>query len=208
VNCHQLNHSKIRARSFSRATGRVHTKVLLICTTSCWTQQNRQVLVAQPTTSRNSSSQQHSDEQADILTNLEAAQKHLDFVNTGFLHALDALPASVTKDLENNPPPAQPTSSVPISQTPTKNPDPDAKSAPKVVRKKRVPKSVIPGVTPPPDPERWLKKSERSTAHQVGKRRKVGGGGGGATQGSAVEVSSPAPGPSGKTGGPRAKRKK
>jgi signal recognition particle subunit SRP72 len=49
----------------------------------------------------------------------------------------------------------------------------------------RVPKGVVPGVTPPPDPERWLKKSERSTFGQGRKRR--GGGGGGGTQGSTVE---------------------
>jgi signal recognition particle subunit SRP72 len=51
----------------------------------------------------------------------------------------------------------------------------------------RVPKGVIPGVTPPPDPERWLKKSERSTFSQGKKRRGVGGVGG-ASQGSTVEV--------------------
>lgn len=50
---------------------------------------------------------------------------------------------------------------------------------------KRVPKGVVPGVTPPPDPERWVKKSERSTFGQgAGRRRKAGGGG--ATQGSAA----------------------
>ena len=66
------------------------------------------------------------------------------------------------------------------------------------VRKKRVPKGVIPGVTPPPDPERWLKKSERTNAFiQSGKKRKTGGGG--ATQG-IIESTSP-PTQSGKTGG-------
>ena len=48
---------------------------------------------------------------------------------------------------------------------------------------KRVPKGVVPGVTPLPDPERWLKKSER-TASTHGNRRRKGGGDGGATQGS------------------------
>ena len=50
----------------------------------------------------------------------------------------------------------------------------------KKVRTKRIPKGVVLGVTPMPDPERWLTKSERSTYNQ-GKRRKAGGGG--ATQG-------------------------
>ena len=35
---------------------------------------------------------QRSDEHADVNTNLEATQAHLDFINTGFLRALDALP--------------------------------------------------------------------------------------------------------------------
>lgn len=57
----------------------------------------------------------------------------------------------------------------------------------------RVPAGVVPGVTPPPDPERWLKKSERST-FGMGRKRK-GAGGGGATQGSsALDIQSGAPG--------------
>jgi signal recognition particle subunit SRP72 len=55
----------------------------------------------------------------------------------------------------------------------------------KAVRLNRVPKGVIPGVTPPPDPERWIKKNERSTFGQgSGRRRKMGGG---ATQGAAMD---------------------
>jgi len=50
----------------------------------------------------------------------------------------------------------------------------------KSVRKGRVPAGITPGVSPAPDPERWVKKSERSTYGQGKKRR---GGGGGATQG-------------------------
>jgi signal recognition particle subunit SRP72 len=74
---------------------------------------------------------------------------------------------------------------------------------PKKVRMSRVPKGVIPGVTPPPDPERWLKKSERSTFGQGKKKKGAGGGGGGATQGS-VET----PTPAGRTGtAPTAKNK-
>jgi signal recognition particle subunit SRP72 len=56
----------------------------------------------------------------------------------------------------------------------------------KKVRMARVPAGVVPGVTPPPDPERWLKKSERSTFMQGNKKKK--GGGGGATQGSVEHV--------------------
>jgi signal recognition particle subunit SRP72 len=56
------------------------------------------------------------------------------------------------------------------------------------------------GVTPLPDPERWLKKSERSTFGAGGKRKK----GGGATQG-AVEGVAPA---SGGKGGGKGKKKK
>lgn len=50
--------------------------------------------------------------------------------------------------------------------------------APRKVRARRVPKGVVPGVTPPPDPERWLKKTERSTYHPGKKRGRTG-----ATQG-------------------------
>lgn len=59
------------------------------------------------------------------------------------------------------------------------------------VRKSRVPKGVIPGVTPPPDPERWIKKSERTNV-AVGKKKK-----GGATQGS-THVEQPKGGGGGK----------
>ena len=69
------------------------------------------------------------------------------------------------------------------------------------MRMKRVPKGVVPGVTPPPDPERWLKKSERTVFGQGNRRRK---GGGGATQG-AME---PAGGGGQKTGGGKGKKKR
>lgn len=54
----------------------------------------------------------------------------------------------------------------------------------KKVRAKRIPKGVVPGVTPPPDPERWIKKSQRSKpAHgKKGKGRATG-----ATQGFTTE---------------------
>lgn len=67
----------------------------------------------------------------------------------------------------------------------------------KKVRIKRVPKGVIPGVTPAPDPERWLKKSERSSFGQGGRKRR---GAGGATQGVVLE-NTPTQSHSGKTTG-------
>ena len=60
----------------------------------------------------------------------------------------------------------------------------------KKVRMKRVPKGVIPGVTPAPDPERWLKKSERTNYGQ-GNYRKRKGVGGGATQGAVADIAPP-----------------
>lgn len=101
---------------------------------------------------------------------------------------MDALPAAVSAGLETAPPPVPPGSAVAIAIPAVTAPAPT--NAPvRKVRMKRVPKGVVPGVTPPPDPERWIKKSERSTFTQgAGRRRKAGGGGGGATQGStAVE---------------------
>ncbi|KAJ3491453.1 hypothetical protein NLI96_g718 [Meripilus lineatus] len=112
---------------------------------------------------------------SNVITNLEASQKHLDFVNTGYLHALDALPNSLTNTLEAALPPSQP--HVPTFFTNAPALDEQQKATPsKKVRAKRVPTGVVPGVTPPPDPERWLKKSERSNFHAGHKRRKGGGG--------------------------------
>lgn len=127
-----------------------------------------------------------SEEQSDILTNLQASQQHLDFINAGFLQSLDTLPSHVTANIESAPPPIMPLSTLSRSLSsvhfePTK--DDQSKPVSKRTRKSRIPAIVIPGVTPPPDPERWLKKSERSTFQQ-GKRRK-GFSGGGATQGAA-----------------------
>ncbi|KAF8161511.1 hypothetical protein B0H34DRAFT_796291 [Crassisporium funariophilum] len=130
----------------------------------------------------------NSEEHSDVLTNLQASQKHLDFINTGFLHALDALPRSITSTLETAPPPVrQPAAAATLASAPPISvPIENSSTTPmaKKVRMSRVPAGVVPGVTPPPDPERWLKKSERSTFGQ-GRRRKGPSGGGGATQGSA-----------------------
>ncbi|KAI0077236.1 hypothetical protein K474DRAFT_1662016 [Panus rudis PR-1116 ss-1] len=123
------------------------------------------------------------EEHSDILTNLEAVQKHLDFINSGYLRSLDT--AGIAPNLESLPPPPPPQSTSAIiaastSAAVTGENEQKKAAAPKKVRAKRVPPGVIPGVTPPPDPERWLKKSERSTFHAGHKKRK---GGGGATQG-------------------------
>lgn len=193
------------------AKGRI--RKLLIYTINYWTQQNQ---YACSTCATNvalfNSSTQHSEEQSDILTNLEAAQRHLDFINSGFLHALDALPSSVTLTLESAPPPPPPISSLVLRNIITDSRAADgAEKKPKKVRTKRVPAGVIPGVTPPPDPERWLKKSERSTFGQGTKKRK-GGFGGGATQGvvdnNAPGTGTSAPAKGSNTGGGRGKGKK
>lgn len=149
-----------------------------------------------------------SEEHADLLTNLTAAQTHLDFLTTGYLHALDTLPASVINTLEKNPPPAAPGSSLAAnaaSHAAAASSGPiQAKPEEKKVRQSRVPKGVVPGVTPPPDPERWIKKSERTNfGYSTGKRRKAAGGG--ATQGSLAES---APSHSSKSSGAKHKRKK
>ncbi|KAK2463030.1 hypothetical protein APHAL10511_004685 [Amanita phalloides] len=133
----------------------------------------------------------NSEEQSDILTNLQASQQHLDFINTGFLHSLDALPSQISANIESAPPPTIPSSTLPTSLT-SANIDIVNDQQPKSVThrtpKTRIPPGVIPGITPLLDPERWLKKGERSTFQQ-GKRRK-GFGGGGATQGVASVDSS------------------
>ncbi|PPQ80100.1 LOW QUALITY PROTEIN: hypothetical protein CVT25_001468 [Psilocybe cyanescens] len=153
-----------------------------------------------------------SEEHSDILTNLQASQKHLDFINTGFLRALDSLPGSVTSTLESAPPPVQQLSAAAAIASASALANASAegqnsKPATKKIRMSRVPVGVVPGVTPPPDPERWLKKSERSTFGQ-GRRRKGGGGGGGATQGSAAIESTAQAGSHSKSGGGKGKKKK
>ncbi|EKM53538.1 uncharacterized protein PHACADRAFT_148180 [Phanerochaete carnosa HHB-10118-sp] len=147
-------------------------------------------------------SEPSSDEHADILTNLEAAQKHLEFIDSGYLRSLDDLPTSVTNDLESAPPPHPPSAAATLANVIVSQ-DTDTTKKEKQVRLKRVPKSVVMGVTPPPDPERWLKKSERSNFNAGGKRKK---GGGGATQGM-VESSAPATSHGSKSGNKGKKKK-
>lgn len=146
---------------------------------------------------------QDSEEHSDLATNLNAAQAHLDFLTTGYLHALDTLPPSITNNLETAAPPAPP-GSASLSNVHGPPSQPPAQPKEKKVRMSRVPKGVVPGVTPAPDPERWIKKSERTSYGQgMGKRRKAGGG---ATQGSVAE---PASGQTAKaTGGGKSKKKK
>ncbi|KDQ28488.1 hypothetical protein PLEOSDRAFT_50674 [Pleurotus ostreatus PC15] len=148
----------------------------------------------------------HSEEHSDVLTNLQASQSHLDFINSAFLHVLGTLPSSLANSLESSPPPSQPTPAIKVSVPPpsVESPEAHVKDAPKKPRKSRVPAGVVPGVTPPPDPERWLKKSERSTFSQ-GRRRKTGAGG--ATQGAAsVDVGASISTPKGT--GSKGKKKK
>ncbi|TFY61371.1 hypothetical protein EVJ58_g4553 [Rhodofomes roseus] len=68
----------------------------------------------------------HSDEQADILTNLSAAQAHLDFLTSGYLTSLSALPQSITDSLESAPPPAVLAPSIPTAAAQSR----DAPTAP------------------------------------------------------------------------------
>ncbi|KAG7091481.1 hypothetical protein E1B28_010512 [Marasmius oreades] len=155
----------------------------------------------------------HSEEHSDILTNLQAAQQHLDFIETGFLRSLDSLPASLRNSIDTLPPPPQQnTSAVAAALAASSNDTGASKTQAPVTQKKvrmsRVPKGVVPGVTPPPDPERWLKKSERSTVQQ-GRNKKKGGGGGGATQGSTgVDYNAGGGGTSTPSGGKGGKGKK
>ncbi|KAJ7596108.1 hypothetical protein C8J56DRAFT_1160355 [Mycena floridula] len=123
------------------------------------------------------------EEQSDIQTNILAAQKHLDFINTDYLRSLDALSTSLTVTIEEASPPTVAPVQVSSKTADEHDEAPTAKA--KKTRKRRVPAGVIPGVTPPPDPERWLKKSERTV--QPGRKRK-GAGGGGATQGMTMDA--------------------
>jgi len=98
----------------------------------------------------------------------------------------------VAASLESAPPPSIPSAlpSLPTTTTTTSKPIP-ANS--KQEKKVKLPKGVVLGVTPMPDPERWVKKSERTTTTQYGKKRKTGAGGG-ATQGASAEPSTKAKG--------------
>ncbi|KAG7447714.1 uncharacterized protein BT62DRAFT_930740 [Guyanagaster necrorhizus] len=144
------------------------------------------------------SSDPTSEEHTDILTNLSAAQLHLDFLLQDTASFSQLLPSSIASSLESAPPPALAPSSIAATvQVSTAQPTTTTKK----VRASRVPKGITPGVSPAPDPERWLKKSERSTYQQS--RKKGRSGGGGATQG----LTEPATGGGGGGGGGAGKKK-
>ncbi|KAF9067953.1 hypothetical protein BDP27DRAFT_1383809 [Rhodocollybia butyracea] len=116
------------------------------------------------------SSDPSSEEHHDIQTNLDAAQTYLDFINSGYVEAMNASVSA--RDIENIPPPTLPSTSLATATAgPSTHKGPAVVEEKKKVRAKRVPKGVIPGVTPPPDPERWIKKSQRTT--RPGKKSKV-----------------------------------
>ncbi|CAL1711847.1 unnamed protein product [Somion occarium] len=147
------------------------------------------------------------EEHSDILTNLEAAQQHLDFINKNYLRALDVLPGTLTSTIESvpPPPPPQPSSALLAASSSVAYDEQKKASASQKVRAKRVPAGVVPGVTPPPDPDRWIKKSERSTFHSGGHKKRKGGG---ATQGVVEGPHLATGGGSGGGGGGKGKGKK
>lgn len=126
--------------------------------------------------------------------NLDACQMHIDFLEKDYLNGVHALPTNQSASaLEALPAPSIVASLSTITNIPAAGPSTSKKTADeshaaKPPRKSRVPKGVVPGVTPLPDPERWLKKRERTstTRHEGGRRRKGAGMGVGATQGAAV----------------------
>lgn len=148
------------------------------------------------------------EEHSDILTNIAAAQVHIDFFTKDYLKAVHSLPS--LSSLESAPPPSTITHIHLPSQTSAIN-QPMAPVAPRPPRKSRIPKHVVLGVTPMPDPERWLKKRERTKVE--GRRRgKKEGMGAGATQGVAIpesrsERTSGGGGGGGVVGGKKSKRK-
>lgn len=147
---------------------------------------------------------QNSEEHSDILTNLQASQSHLEFIESTYLRSLSALPTSISSSLETVPP----TATIASAAADPQDAKADLISKPKKARPSRVPKGVTPGITPAPDPERWLKKSERSTFGQGTGKRRRGGGGSGASQGAAVvDAPSSGAGASAKGGGKKKGKK-
>ncbi|ELU41968.1 SRP72 domain-containing protein [Rhizoctonia solani AG-1 IA] len=107
----------------------------------------------------------NAEEQTDINTNLSAVQSHIDFLQSGFYDSLRASGVNVSQ-LEDTPAPAPPvaanTLSIALVQKDTTNEEATAPAPLKGPRKGRLPKHVVLGVTPMPDPERWIKKRERT----------------------------------------------
>ena len=134
------------------------------------------------------------EEHPDLVTTLNATQAHLDFLSSGYLTAINSLDISVPT-LEDAGVPAIPSTSSgqPKAGTVESAPDPAPAKPP---RKARLPKHVVLGVTALPDPERWLKKRERSHFYgRHGRRRAARRGkegmGLGATQGMALPAERP-----------------
>lgn len=132
------------------------------------------------------SKQQDTDEHPDIINNISATQKHIEFLSQGYLSSVHALPTSISAlEAAGAPalPPQHPTLSSLASVQPQKPTLTEQDTKPP--RKSRIPAHVVLGVTPMPDPERWLKKRDR-TRVQTGKkgRGRKDGMGAGATQGS------------------------
>ncbi|KAG8820161.1 hypothetical protein FRC17_010240 [Serendipita sp. 399] len=146
------------------------------------------------------------EEYADIQTNISATETNLNFLQSGFLTSIHQLPSRPkNQSLEDAPLPSlnlTHVSSVAVDSKDVGYVSKDEPPKPKPPRKSRIPKGVIPGVTPPPDPERWIKKSERTKLDTGGhKKRKAGG----ATQGSMAPEQTQKPSSS---GGKSGKKKK
>jgi signal recognition particle subunit SRP72 len=123
------------------------------------------------------------------MTNLAAVQSHIDFLQSGFYDSLRASGVSVSQ-LEDAPAPAPPATTTVIPSVAV----PSAATAPagttKGPRKGRLPKHVVLGVTPMPDPERWIKKRERTfVTFSQGRKGKGKGKREGATAGYSQGVS-------------------
>ncbi|KZT61153.1 hypothetical protein CALCODRAFT_464531 [Calocera cornea HHB12733] len=140
------------------------------------------------------------DESDDILNNLGAAQSYIDFINSGYQGAIHELNLDVSK-LEASPPTIATTSMTAPSVS-----NPGKPSPPRLARKSRIPNHVVLGVTPLPDPERWLKKRDRTKDVRRAKKGKKEGMGAGATQGVAVGAA-PTPSATGGTGAGKKKKK-
>ncbi|KAG8848099.1 hypothetical protein FRB96_001286 [Tulasnella sp. 330] len=149
------------------------------------------------------------EEHADLVTNLNATQAHLDFFQTGYLAALNTLKISVAA-LEEAGAPQFPGSSSSYIPGPSSAAPGASQLQQKAARKSRIPKHVIPGLTPMPDPERWLKKRERTSyrmehggkgGRKGGKKGKEGMGAG-ATQGMVLPPERDASGPQARSSTP------
>lgn len=152
---------------------------------------------------------QETEEHPDLLTNLNATQAHLDFLSSGYLAALNSLDISVGVLEDTGAPPLPGTGvtslSTALQQSKSAATTEATPAAPNPPRPSRLPKHVILGVTPMPDPERWLKKRERMAVQGGGRGGKKGrrkeGMGAGATQGLALPAEKERATSSGPTGG-------